>query len=65
MSVDYDAWLDRKLYEYDREREQNDYQQQLEQRNLNLTKYKITRSDWALCALLGICYGTLLFLFIK
>jgi len=34
-------------------------------RNTNLTKYKITRSDWALCALLGICYGTLLYLFIK
>lgn len=36
MSVDYDAWLDRKLYEYDREREQNDYQQQLEQEEFEL-----------------------------
>jgi hypothetical protein len=36
MSVDYDAWLDRKLYEYDREREQNDYQQQLEQQEYEL-----------------------------
>jgi hypothetical protein len=34
MSVDYDAWLDRKLYEYDREREQND--QQLEQQEYEL-----------------------------
>jgi hypothetical protein len=29
--TDYDWWLDRELYRYDREREQNDYQQQLEQ----------------------------------
>jgi len=36
MSVDYDWWLDRKLYEYDREREQNDYQQQLEQQEFEL-----------------------------
>jgi hypothetical protein len=36
MSVDYDAWLDRKLYEYDREKEQNDYQQQLEQQEFEL-----------------------------
>ena len=36
MSVDYDAWLDRKLYEHDREREQNDYQQQLEQQEYEL-----------------------------
>ena len=36
MSVDYDAWLDRQLYEYDREREQNDYQQQLEQQEYEL-----------------------------
>ena len=34
MSVDYDAWLDRQLYQYDREREQND--QQLEQQEYEL-----------------------------
>ena len=34
-------------------------------RNLNLEKWKPTRSDWILCTLLGIFYGTLLFLFIK
>ena len=34
MSVDYDAWLDRKLYEYDLERERDyEHQQQLEQQN--------------------------------
>lgn len=36
MSVDYDWWLDRQLYEYDREREQNEHQQQLEQQEYEL-----------------------------
>lgn len=34
--IDYDWWLDRELYRYDREREQNDYQQQLEQQEREL-----------------------------
>jgi hypothetical protein len=34
--TDYDWWLDRELYRYDREREQNDYQQQLEQQEYEL-----------------------------
>jgi hypothetical protein len=37
MSVDYDAWLDRKLYEYDLERERDyEHQQQLEQQEFEL-----------------------------
>ena len=34
--TDYDWWLDRELYRYDREREQNDYQQLLEQQEYEL-----------------------------
>jgi hypothetical protein len=34
--TDYDWWLDRELYRYDREREQNDYQEQLEQQEYEL-----------------------------
>jgi hypothetical protein len=34
--TDYDWWLDRELYRYDREREQDDYQQQLEQQEYEL-----------------------------
>jgi len=37
MSVDYDWWLDRKLYEYDLERERDyEHQQQLEQQEYEL-----------------------------
>jgi hypothetical protein len=36
--TDYDWWLDRELYRYDREREQNDYQQQLEQQEYELAE---------------------------
>jgi len=37
MSVDYDAWLDRKLYEHDLERERDyEHQQQLEQQEYEL-----------------------------
>jgi len=34
--IDYDWWLDRELYRYDKEREQDDYQQQLEQQEYEL-----------------------------
>ncbi len=36
MSVDYDWWLDRELYRYDKEREQDVYQLQLEQQEWEL-----------------------------
>ena len=34
--TDYDWWLDRELYRYNKEREQDDYQQQLEQQEYEL-----------------------------